>query len=206
MHPAILTLNAGSSTVKYALFEVEPGGALIERARGTLEETGQSAMTKALEVTRAAGLEVTAVGHRVVHGSLRYSAPARIDDAVLAELESFVPLAPLHQPHNVLGIRAAKQAFPAVPQVACFDTAFHRTRTFAEEAYALPRRFFDEGVRRFGFHGLSYEFVARQLAVVAPDVAKGRVVVAHLGSGASMCALVGGASVASTMEIGRAHV
>lgn len=196
MRPAILTLNAGSSTVKYALFADD---GVTELSRGTLEETGEAAMAKALEVTRTAEVEVIGVGHRVVHGGVTYSAPARIDDAVLATLESFEPLAPLHQPHNVQGIKAARAAFPGVPQVACFDTAFHRTRSFVEEAYALPRRFFDEGVRRFGFHGLSYQFIAKQLGEVAPDIAKGKVVVAHLGSGASMCALSSGRSVASTM-------
>ncbi len=197
MRPAILTLNAGSSTVKYALFASDDG--VTELSRGTLEETGETAMAKALEVTRSAEVEVVGVGHRVVHGGIRYSAPARVDDTVLEALESFVPLAPLHQPHNVLGIKAARAAFPTAPQIACFDTAFHRTRSFVEEAYALPRRFFDEGIRRFGFHGLSYQFIAKQLAEVAPDVANGKVVVAHLGSGASMCALSGGRSVASTM-------
>ncbi|MCU0699249.1 MAG: acetate/propionate family kinase [Myxococcaceae bacterium] len=196
MSKAILTLNAGSSTVKYALFDA---ATRAERQRGTLEETGASAMAKALEVCRTAGVEVVGVGHRVVHGGTRFSTPARIDDEVLAALEGFVPLAPLHQPHNVTGIKAARAAFPGVAQVACFDTAFHRTRAEVEETYALPRALFDEGVRRFGFHGLSYEYVAGALRTVAPALAKARVVIAHLGSGASMCAVRDGQSVASTM-------
>ena len=196
MTPALLTLNAGSSTVKYALFSSD--GA-TELTRGTIEETGAPAMARALEVTNAAGVSVVGVGHRVVHGGSRFSAPVLIDDEVLGLLEGFVPLAPLHQPHNITGIKASRAGFRGVPQVACFDTAFHRTRDFIEETYALPRRYYDEGVRRFGFHGLSYQFVARRLCEVAPDVANGKVVVAHLGSGASMCALSKGQSVATTM-------
>lgn len=196
MQPAILTLNAGSSTVKYGLFSRD---GVTELARGTIEQTGAAAMAKALEVTREAKVQVVGVGHRVVHGGPRYAAPAPIDDAVVDALRSFIPLAPLHQPHNVAGIEGARAAFAGVPQVACFDTAFHRGHALVEEAYALPRRFFDEGVRSFGFHGLSYQFIAGRLPEVAPDVARGRVVVAHLGSGASMCALVGGRSVASSM-------
>jgi acetate kinase len=196
MTPAILTLNAGSSTVKYALFSRD---GLTEFTRGSIEETGAPAMAKALEVTKAAGVTVIGVGHRVVHGGTRFSAPVLIDDEVVATLEGFVPLAPLHQPHNLAGIKAARAAFEGVVQVACFDTAFHRTRDFIEETYALPRRYYDDGVRRFGFHGLSYQFVARRLREVAPDVANGKVVVAHLGSGASMCALSNGRSAATTM-------
>lgn len=206
MTPALLTLNAGSSTVKYALF-TRDGGAppaqaaprLIELTRGTIEETGAPAMAKALEATRKAGVTVVGVGHRVVHGGTRFSAPALVDDEVLATLEGFVPLAPLHQPHNVSGIKAARAAFQGVAQVACFDTAFHRTRDFIEETYALPLQYYEEGVRRFGFHGLSYQFVATRLSEVAPEVARTKVVVAHLGSGASMCALANGQSVATTM-------
>lgn len=196
MSDAILTLNAGSSTVKYALFEA---AGLGELARGTLERTGAAAMAEALDVCRAKGVTVTGVGHRVVHGGTAYSAPTRVDDETLSALEALVPLAPLHQPHNVSGIRAARDAFPGVPQVACFDTAFHRGHDFVEEAYALPRRWFEGGVRRFGFHGLSYQFIAAQLPKVAPAIAGGRVVVAHLGSGASLCGLVNGKSVATSM-------
>ncbi len=193
---AILTLNAGSSTVKYALFRRD---GLEELARDTIEETGAAAMTKALEVVARANVTVTGVGHRVVHGGVTASAPRRLDDLLLAELEQLVPLAPLHQPHNLSGIRASRAAFPAALQVACFDTAFHRTHDFVEDVFALPRRYYDEGVRRFGFHGLSYEFIAEELRRVAPAIAEKRVVVAHLGSGASMCALRDGKSVASSM-------
>ncbi|MDP3232452.1 MAG: acetate/propionate family kinase [Myxococcales bacterium] len=196
MTPAILTLNAGSSTVKYALFS---GDGVTELTRGTIEETGAVAMAKALEVTKAAGVTVVGVGHRVVHGGTRFSAPVLIDDEALGLLEGFVPLAPLHQPHNVSGIKAARAAFQGVRQLACFDTAFHRTHDFLEETYALPRRYYDDGIRRFGFHGLSYQFIATRLRELAPEVAAGKVVVAHLGSGASMCAMSNGRSVATTM-------
>jgi acetate kinase len=140
-----------------------------------------------------------AVGHRVVHGGARYDAPAVVDDALLAELERFVPLAPLHQPANLLPIRALRAHFPQLAQVACFDTAFHRGHPELADRYAIPEEFYAEGVRRYGFHGLSYEYIAGRLATDAPDIAHGRVVVAHLGSGASMCALSDGRSVDSTM-------
>jgi acetate kinase len=196
MTRAILTLNAGSSTVKYALFDA---ATRAERTRGTLEKTGEAAMQEALAVCQSAGVSVAGVGHRVVHGGTRFSAPARLDDAVVTALEGFVPLAPLHQPHNVTGIRAARSAFPDAVQVACFDTAFHRTRALVEETYALPRAWFDDGVRRFGFHGLSYQFIASRLPEVMPALEMGRVVIAHLGSGASMCAVREGKSVATSM-------
>lgn len=196
MRRAILTLNAGSSTVKYALFDAET---LVEHSRGTIERTGAEAMNEALAVCQRAGLVISAVGHRVVHGGSQFSQPLVVDAASLEALAALNPLAPLHQPHNVAGLRAAMTAFPHVPQVACFDTAFHRGRAFEEEAYALPRALFDDGVRRFGFHGLSYEFIAKQLAEKEPALARGRVVVAHLGSGASLCGLVDGKSAATSM-------
>jgi acetate kinase len=139
------------------------------------------------------------VGHRVVHGGVDYAAPVRVDPAVLAKLEALCPLAPLHQPHNLAGIRAVAAVQPDLPQVACFDTAFHRGHPELADWFALPRRFYDEGIRRYGFHGLSYEYIASVLPEVAPEIAKGRVVVAHLGSGASMCALTAGRSIDSTM-------
>jgi acetate kinase len=148
---------------------------------------------------RAGGLDVAAVGHRVVHGGAEHSRPIVVDDAVLAKLEKFVPLAPLHQPHNLSAIRAARQALPGVPQVACFDTAFHRGHEPAAELFALPYELYEAGVRRYGFHGLSYEYIAATLPEAAPEIAAGRVIVAHLGSGASLCALKGGRSVDSTM-------
>jgi acetate kinase len=134
-----------------------------------------------------------------VHGGPEYDNPVLINEQVLARLEHYVPLAPLHQPHNLAPIRAILADFPELPQVACFDTAFHRNHSAAADHYAIPQPLYAEGVRRYGFHGLSYEYIASRLPEVAPEVAAGRVIVAHLGSGASMCALSGGSSVESTM-------
>jgi acetate kinase len=144
-------------------------------------------------------VSLAAVGHRVVHGGPEYSQPTMIDSDVLARLERYVPLAPLHQPHNLAPIRLLLARRPDLPQVACFDTAFHRGHGALADRYAIPERFHAEGVRRYGFHGLSYEYIAERLRHVAPDVAGARVIVAHLGSGASLCALSGGRSVESTM-------
>jgi acetate kinase len=144
-------------------------------------------------------LQLSAVGHRVVHGGPEFSRPTALDDAVIAELTRLAPLAPLHQPFNLKAIAAARAAFPGVSQVACFDTAFHTGHAFEEAAFGLPRAYYDEGIRRYGFHGLSYDYVARQLARIAPGVADERVVIAHLGNGASLCAVRDGRSVASTM-------
>jgi acetate kinase len=144
-------------------------------------------------------LNPVAVGHRVVHGGPRYHRPVLIDAEVLAYLERLVSLAPLHQPNNLAPIRAILARTPDLPQIACFDTAFHRSQDALAEHYAIPQRFYDEGVRRYGFHGLSYEFIAGRLPEVAPAIAADRIVVAHLGSGASMCALKDGRSVESTM-------
>jgi acetate kinase len=135
----------------------------------------------------------------VVHGGVEFATPVRIDQAVLAKLDALCPLAPLHQPHNLAGIRAVAAAQPDLPQVACFDTAFHRAHPELADWFALPRRFHDDGIRRYGFHGLSYEYIARTLPSVAPRLADARVVVAHLGSGASMCAMQAGRSIDSTM-------
>ena len=140
-----------------------------------------------------------AIGHRVVHGGPDFDRPVLIDDAVLDGLERFVALAPLHQPNNLAPIRAIRARMPDMPQVACFDTAFHRTHDELVERYAIPEWLRDEGVRRYGFHGLSYEYIAEALADVAPDRTRGRVVAAHLGSGASLCAMQDGHSVDSTM-------
>jgi acetate kinase len=142
---------------------------------------------------------VLAVGHRVVHGGADHAAPVVIDHTVLAKLRELVPLAPLHQPHNLAPIDAVEARYPGVLQVACFDTAFHRGHSFAAEAFAIPYKYYDQGIRRYGFHGLSYEYVARQLLEVAPDIAHGKVVVAHLGNGASMCAIRDGVSIESSM-------
>jgi acetate kinase len=159
-----------------------------------------AALGKVVEFLRAEiGTLPTAVGHRVVHGGPDYSEPTLVDDTVIERLETFSPLAPLHQPNNLGPIRTLRQRQPQLPQLACFDTAFHRGHPEIADRYALPERFYQEGVRRYGFHGLSYEYVASQLPNVAPDIAQGRVVVAHLGSGASMCAMYAGKSVESTM-------
>jgi acetate kinase len=227
MADSILTVNAGSSSLKFALFDA---GNLDCRAIGQIEGLGTDPKLTlrngqgekilvddlegdALVTTHAEGLSrilailrerfpdatVTAVGHRVVHGGMKHTRPIIVDAATLDDLAALNPLAPLHQPHNLAGIRAAMAAFPAAPQVACFDTAFHREKPFVDDAFALPRALYDEGVRRYGFHGLSYEYVSGKLKEIAPHHAMGRVVICHLGSGASLCATRNGMSVASTM-------
>jgi acetate kinase len=227
---AILTLNAGSSSLKFAAFALAKGAELPLLASGQIEGIGatakghveaatgerselafdsahgavdhSAALGAILDWLKSAegGASVAAVGHRIVHGGTRYAEPALIDEATLAALRELIPLAPLHQPHNIAGIEAAMRAFPSAPQVACFDTAFHRAHPFVADAFALPRSFYDEGVRRYGFHGLSYEFIVQRLRALAPAIAGGRAVVAHLGNGASMCAIRDGRSVASTMS------
>jgi acetate kinase len=226
----VFTLNAGSSSIKFALFEAN-GTALSAVAVGLAEVLGEQrrivihdgAGTKTHEATWEAAdagasfhtdalqrilawrrtafpaAQVIAAGHRVVHGGIHFVAPVLITDEVLRALQALVPLAPLHQPHNIAGILAAREAWPHVQQVACFDTAFHRSHPFVNDVFALPRSYYDEGVRRYGFHGLSYEYVIGRLREVAPHHAAGRVVVAHLGNGASMCAIRDGQSVASSM-------
>ncbi len=225
MTDCIVTLNAGSSSIKFAIHGLDDGSAAYQ---GQIEAIG---VAPALKVRDAAGnvvadhtwaadgfdhdtatrelvrtvigllggQSVAAVGHRVVHGGIHFARPVRVDDAVLAELDTLIPLAPLHQPHNLAPIRAIAAQAPHLPQVACFDTAFHRTQAPVVQAFGLPRRFYDQGVRRYGFHGLSYEYIASRLPEVAPDIASGRVVVCHLGNGASLCAVQDGRSVASTM-------
>jgi acetate kinase len=199
---SILVVNAGSSSIKLSLFEIDGANRveLCSRAQidardvaAAMEHAG-SWLEKVLR-----GATPAAIGHRIVHGGPAYSSPVVVDDTVLGALETLVPLAPLHQPRSLLPIRALRERFPGVPQVACFDTAFHRTHSEVADRYALPESLYREGVRRYGFHGLSYESIARTLARVAPAVAEGAVIVAHLGSGASMCAMRGGRSVDSTM-------
>jgi acetate kinase len=170
------------------LSAVEAGDhrAAIERVRAWLRDHGG-----------VAGL--AAVGHRVVHGGALYGAPVRIDKSVMEELERLIPLAPLHEPHQLAAIRALAEAAPDLLQIACFDTAFHRTQPALAQALALPRELTEAGVRRYGFHGLSYEAIALALPALAPEVAEGRVVVAHLGNGASLCAMQGRRSIATTM-------
>jgi acetate kinase len=145
---------------------------------------------------------IVAAGHRVVHGGVHYAHPVMVTDQVLVDLRGLVKLAPLHQPPNIAGIVAAREAWPDVVHVACFDTSFHRSHPFVNDVFALPRRFYEEGVRRYGFHGLSYESVIGRLRGLAPLQAAGRVVVAHLGNGASMCAIRDGLSVASSLSFG----
>ncbi|MEZ5725336.1 MAG: acetate/propionate family kinase [Paracoccaceae bacterium] len=223
MTEAVLTLNAGSSSLKVALFpasgdqpmvtglvdSIGPNAALkLKNERGEAiapapgdMSTHAGAMQTVVATLRRAypDLDLVAVGHRVVHGGDRHTAPALVDAAELQALDALSPFAPLHQPHNLAGIRAAMESFPGVPQVACFDTAFHRNHPWVNDTFALPRSFYDEGVRRYGFHGLSYDYVSGELARIAPQLAEGRVVIAHLGNGASMCALQDGRSMASTM-------
>jgi acetate kinase len=145
------------------------------------------------------GAGLAAVGHRVVHGGVKYAEPVRLDAQVLADLEELIPLAPLHQPYNLAPIRVLQARRPDLPQVACFDTAFHRTQPEVAQAFALPRAYTAQGIRRYGFHGLSYEYIASELPRYDPRAAAGRVVVAHLGNGCSMSALRNGRSVATSM-------
>jgi acetate kinase len=224
MSGAILTLNAGSSSLKFALFPGEgdtplatgladrigpeatfrlsdgAGGALLPGAVPDLTDHHGAVQAVLAALTAAfPAVELAAVGHRVVHGGPDLSAPAVIDDALLDVLGALAPFAPLHQPHNLAGIRAARAAFPGTPQIACFDTGFHRAHPFVNDTFALPRRFYDKGVRRYGFHGLSYEYIVAELAASEPALARGRIIVAHLGNGASACAIRDGRSVSSTM-------
>jgi acetate kinase len=225
----LLVANAGSSSIKFQLFEVGAGGRLELELKGQLEGIGTRPHLAAKDAAgrvlvddayapgeigdvaaaldrlegwltqQLGGVRPLAIGHRVVHGGPTYSAPVLIDDAVLAELETFVPLAPLHQPNNLAPIKAIRARYPDIAQVACFDTAFHRGHPEVADRFAIPDAFYREGVRRYGFHGLSYEYVADRLRQVAPGLAAGRVVVCHLGSGASMCAIHAGRSIDSTM-------
>lgn len=228
MKGPILTLNAGSSSLKFALFDVrgrdvaavgrgqvsgigaEPhmrikdaDGAIV--AEQSWAASGQRRHEDFLEplfdwVDRHLGeAPLMAVGHRIVHGGDKFRQPVRIDDDMLASLDALDPLAPLHQPHNLAAVRAARVARPNVPQVACFDTAFHHTQSEVATRFALPRRWHDEGVRRYGFHGLSYEYVSERLRQLDPGLAAGRTIIAHLGNGASLCGVREGASVDTTM-------
>jgi acetate kinase len=229
MTHTILVLNAGSSSIKFQLFAVAANDQLARRIKGQMEGIGSrprllakgadgntlvdetwspaevggvpAGLDRVLSFLRAqiGGRLPTAIGHRVVHGGPHYGEPAIVNASVLAELEQLAPLAPLHQPNNVGLIRLIFARQPQLLQVACFDTAFHRGHPAVADRYAIPERLYAEGVRRYGFHGLSYEYIARRLAEIAPDIAKRRVVVAHLGSGASMCALSAGKSLESTM-------
>ena len=214
----VLALNAGSSSVKFAVFEGADAvvrGQLSGVGSGTPVVSATSrgakldppALSGASQDDLLPGLmdwldghaRMDAAGHRVVHGGMRFHAPVRVDAGVLAAMEELAPLAPLHQPHSLAGVRAVAAARPGMPQVACFDTAFHGAMPDAATRLPIPRELHDAGVRRYGFHGLSYEWIAGRLAVLDPELAAGRVVAAHLGSGASLCATRRGRSVATTM-------
>lgn len=224
----ILVANAGSSSVKIQTFGVGADGSLKRQIKGQMDGIGSrprlrvTAADGAVLVDRSCQRETVpdvtaalatagawlrdeqkinpiAIGHRVVHGGPDYDRPVRVDQNVLARLERYISLAPLHQPYNLAPIRSILARFPDLPQIACFDTAFHRGHGALADHYAIPVALHAEGIRRYGFHGLSYEYIASVLPEVAPDVASKRVIVAHLGSGASMCALDQGRSVESTL-------
>jgi acetate kinase len=218
MRDAILVLNAGSSSIKFSLYAeslvangqiagiyteprfVAPGSEKKWPAGTKLGHDGALAhIVEWLNMVHGKQYRLAAVGHRVVHGGADYAAPVRVDAAVLKKLERFIPLAPLHQPHNLAPIRALLERSPALPQVACFDTAMHRSNPPLAQMFALPAELTEAGVRRYGFHGLSYEYIAAALPEVDARAARGKTVVLHLGNGASMCALQAGRSVASTM-------
>lgn len=228
MTETILVVNAGSSSIKFQLFLVSANDQLERRLKGQIEGVGvkphliargldgktltdatwsfsevnnvPAALDKVVSFLRDhIGQLPSAIGHRVVHGGPDFSEPTVINEAVLKRLDKLAPLAPLHQPNNLAPIRAVRERQPHILQVACFDTAFHRGHSEVADRYAIPERLYAEGVRRYGFHGLSYEYIAGRLPELAPDIAPGRVVVAHLGSGASMCAILGAKSVECTL-------
>jgi acetate kinase len=220
----VLTLNAGSSSIKFALYAVAEGlrapwlsglaeglgasarfkvrdgaGATVAEQALHAGATHDDALEAILAVlrARAADARVAVVGHRIVHGGADFDHPLAIDDALLEAIVALEPLAPLHQPHNAAGVRAARHAFPGVTQVAVFDTAFHRAQPAINQRFAVPREWHEAGVRRYGFHGISYESICAQLGALGEG--SGRSVVAHLGHGGSMCAIRDGRSVATTM-------
>lgn len=228
MTDAILVVNAGSSSIKFSVFEardgkLQPGvrgqaeglytkprfvaksaaGAVVAEKfwdEGTaLGHVGGVAHIGGWVSEQLASSRLVGVGHRVVHGGLDYTQPVRLDASVVTSLEKYIPLAPLHQPHNLKPIQLLLERRPDLPQVACFDTSFHRSNPDVAQRFALPTELHDAGVRRYGFHGLSYEYIASALPNVDAQAAAGRTIVLHLGNGSSMCALAGGKSVASTM-------
>lgn len=224
MSQAIVVFNAGSSSLKFSIFPSSlgeawlhgqidglgvhphlqahtPDGAVVLQRDWPGSLGHDEALSYLLEAVQPflQGHTLCAVGHRIVHGGSRFQAPVVVDDAVLAELQRLVPLAPLHEPHNLSTVRALQRVAPGLPQVACFDTAFHASCPPVAQRFALPRELHDAGVRRYGFHGLSYEYIASQLPQVDASAAQGRTVVMHLGNGASMCALKAGRSMASSM-------
>ena len=226
---AIVSLNSGSSSIKFAFFTLDDAGHPERSAGGKIEKIGIAPSLVARRVdgtvlvertwAQGAGLthaellkdlfdwaldhlegrDVIAIGHRVVHGGMRFAAPRRIDAALLTELDALCSLAPLHQPHNLAAIRAIAALAPDLPQVACFDTAFHHDKSEVAARLALPRALHEQGIRRYGFHGLSYEYIAGRLRTIDRELASGRVIAAHLGNGASLCAMRDGKSIDTTM-------
>ncbi|EPR10982.1 acetate kinase [Sphingobium indicum IP26] len=227
---AVVSINSGSSSIKFSLFAILECGNLQLAAGGKIEKIGIAPALTARSVDGETllerewpggaslshadlladlfawgaehpleGREVIAIGHRVVHGGTEFAAPRLVDPELMDKLEALCPLAPLHQPHNLAAIRAIARLQPGLPQVACFDTAFHHDKPALASRFALPRALHDQGIRRYGFHGLSYEYIALRLAEIDPVLASGRVIAAHLGNGASLCAMENGQSVDTTM-------
>ncbi|MDE1918602.1 MAG: acetate/propionate family kinase [Sphingomonadales bacterium] len=226
---AVVSLNSGSSSIKFALYTLDTGQPPVFSAGGKIERIGLAprlsirqadgtviydrdwvdgaALTHgelladlfAWAAEHVSGREIVAVGHRIVHGGTTFAAPCLVDDALLDALDALCPLAPLHQPHNLAAIRAIRRLQPTLAQVACFDTAFHHDKPEIASRLALPREMHEQGIRRYGFHGLSYEYIARRLRELDPDLASGRVITAHLGNGASLCAMHDGHSLDTTM-------
>jgi acetate kinase len=228
MSDAILTVNAGSSSIKFALFGAAPN--LPRIATGAVSKIGEAPHLAVRDSTGAVVFEkhwdsaalshedlilpvldwvdthlgsdeLIAAGHRIVHGGEKFFAPVRLDEAALTELATLTPLAPLHEPHNLAAVQAVMALRKNLPQIGCFDTAFHHDMPVIATRIAIPRHYFDEGFRRYGFHGLSYEYISRRLREVAPHLAAGKVIAAHLGNGASVCAMANGKSIDSSMGV-----
>jgi acetate kinase len=231
MNKLLVTINAGSSNIKFACFQLDEVASLRELAHGQIElnhsppsltiiKTDGEVLVDAkinvdtsnlahsiyidaicswLKQYSSSEGAIMAIGHRVVHGGVQYSEPTLINDEVLSNLKKLCPLAPLHQPQNLAAITALRESMPSVPQVACFDTAFHRNQPEVSQMFALPREWYEKGIRRYGFHGLSYEYVLGQLPKLNPTLQTARIIIAHLGNGASLCAIKDGKSVATTM-------
>ena len=225
MPDCIAVVNAGSSSVKFGIYDIGGDEALL--VRGQVEQIGVSpnltasdgetelanrsfpaanfghseAMDAIIELARELlpDSTVKGVGHRVVHGGTRFAAPIEVSSEIIAELETLSPLAPLHQPHNLAPIKAIAERTPPIRQVACFDTAFHHVQPHLAQTFAIPRELSESGIRRYGFHGLSYEYVSGRLREIAPELASGKIIIAHLGNGASLCAIQQGQSHATTM-------
>jgi len=227
MTRSIISLNSGSSSIKFALFDLDPAAVPVLAAAGKIERIGSSPRMRAHRADgsllaerewpdhyqhrelladlfgwgarRLEGRQIAGIGHRVVHGGMGFTMPRRIDDALIEALDTLSSLAPLHQQHNLAAIRSIAELCPHLPQVACFDTAFHHGRPSVSTRLAIPRELHDQGIRRYGFHGISYEYIARRLREIDPARAGGRIIVAHLGNGASLCAMHDGRSVDTSM-------